>query len=130
VQNVSQDNKNGRGPVWVVDDSQTVTRALAKLLKQAGFKTELFHTGQAALSHPISPPPTAAVIDIHLPDLSGLDLAKSLRQRLGDQIPLIIVSGDTSMENLNALPQVGATYFFSKPLRPAQLLEQLRELGV
>lgn len=126
----SSDSTAGRKTIWVVDDNQVVTRALARVLKQSGFDPKLFHTGQAALKHPSDPPPAAAVIDIHLPDLSGLELAKSLRQRLGDRIPLIIVSGDTSMENLAALPRVGATYFFSKPLRPAQLLERLRELGI
>ena len=116
--------------IWVVDDNKAVTRALARVLKHAGFDSELFHTGQSALAHPAAPPPAAAVIDVHLPDLSGLELAKSLRQRLGNKVPLIIVSGDTSMDNLNALRRVGATYFFSKPLRPAQLLEQLRTLGI
>lgn len=116
--------------IWVVDDNKAVTRALAKVLKHAGFDSQLFHTGRSALEHPTAPPPAAAVIDVHLPDLSGLELARSLRQRLGSKVPLIIVSGDTSMENLSALPRVGATYFFSKPLRPAQLLEQLKKLGI
>lgn len=116
--------------IWVVDDNQVVTRALARVLKQVGFDAKLFHTGQAVLDHQPAPPPAAAVIDIHLPDLSGLELARVLRNRLGDRVPLILVSGDASMENLSALPQAGATYFFSKPLRPAQLLERLRQLGV
>jgi DNA-binding response OmpR family regulator len=69
----------------------------------------------------------AALVDIHLPDLSGLVVAQKLREMLGPDAPIVVVSGDTSMEVINALPHVGATYFFSKPLNVAYLLERMKE---
>jgi DNA-binding response OmpR family regulator len=87
----------------------------------------VFNSGLIALAHAEQFAPTAAIIDIHLPDVSGLILARELRQRLGERTPIIVVSGDTSMENLNSLAMAGATYFISKPFNPAQLLDRLRE---
>jgi DNA-binding response OmpR family regulator len=116
------------GPtILVVDDNPSVTRALSALLRHAGYTASVFNAGLAALEYARKYPPAAAVVDIHLPDVSGLILARELRQCLGDATPIIVVSGDTSMENLNSLKLAGATYFFSKPLRPAQLLERLAE---
>jgi CheY-like chemotaxis protein len=114
--------------ILIVDDHAIVVRALSLILADAGYQTAPFLCGQDALAYVRDHPIHAAVIDIHLPDISGLVLTQRLREQLGPDIPIIIVSGDTSMENLNSLPHVGATYFFSKPLKSKQLIEQLREL--
>ena len=65
------------------------------------------------------------MVDIHLPDLNGLVITQKLRDQLGPRVPIIIVSGDTSMETLNSLAHVGATYFLSKPTSPSVLLQML-----
>jgi FixJ family two-component response regulator len=44
-------------------------------------------------------------------------------------MPIIILSGDTSMENIRSLHHVGATYFISKPFNADHLIEQLRDLA-
>ena len=54
-------------------------------------------------------------------------VAQKLREILGPTTPIVIVSGDTSMEVINALPHVGATYFFSKPLNAASATAWLAE---
>lgn len=115
-------------PVLVVDDNQGVAGALAGLINGAGYATAVFYTGRAALDYAANNPLSAAIIDIHLPDISGLALSKGLREHMGRDRPIIIVSGDTSMENLNSLPLVGATYFFSKPLKASELMARLAEL--
>ena len=113
--------------VLVVDDNETVTKALRLLLGEAGFEVAAFTSGLAALRYVDGDRPAAALIDIHLPDINGLILTQRLRERLGPDLPLIILSGDTSMETLNSLPHVGATYFFPKPLQTNQLLARLKE---
>jgi DNA-binding response OmpR family regulator len=114
--------------ILIVDDNANVTRALTSFLSGAGYRPIGCHSGAEALARLDSDTPAAAVVDIHLPDISGLILAQKLRDRLGPAMPIIIVSGDTSMETLNSLPHVGATYFFSKPLSATMLLQQLRTL--
>jgi len=113
--------------VLVVDDSQPTAYALAKIFATKGFNPVVVHRGGDALSYAERNSIDAAVVDLHLPDLSGLVVTQKLRERLGPETPIIIVSGDTSMEMLNALRHVGATYFFSKPVNPTQLVEHVRQ---
>jgi two-component system sensor histidine kinase RpfC len=114
--------------VIVVDDSSPTATSLARLLKSTGFTPIVFHKGNDALDHARTIGADAAVIDIHLPDINGLILSQQLRGCLGPGKPIIVLSGDTSMETLNSLPHVGATHFFSKPVNGSQLVERLREL--
>jgi DNA-binding response OmpR family regulator len=118
-----------QGPViLIVDDNRAVTRSLAKLFQTNGYSPVQFNTGLGALAYAQDNKPAAAVIDIHLPDLSGLVLTSRLREKLGEQTPIIILSGDNSLATLNSLPHVGATYFFAKPVNPPMLLDRLKEL--
>ena len=117
---------SSRPNILVVDDDPRVGRALAGILKEEGFDPVVFHSGAAALAHAQHNPPAAALLDVHLPDLNGLVLSQKLRQRLGPERPIIILSGDTSMEVLTSLARAGATYFFSKPVHLAHLLGQLK----
>jgi CheY-like chemotaxis protein len=117
--------------ILVVDDNPAMTRGLSLLLRQAGYSPIVFNGALPALEYLSScncNKPAAAVIDIHLPDLSGLVLSQRVRELLGPAAPIIALSGDGSMEILNSLSLVGATYFFRKPVQAAQLLQRLREL--
>ena len=118
----------GTQTIVIVDDNTAVTRALAKLCDSQGYTPVQFNTGLAALTYAEGNSADAAIIDIHLPDLSGLILTQRLRTLWGNQTPIIILSGDNSLATLNSLPDVGATYFFSKPVNPPMLLDRLRQL--
>jgi DNA-binding response OmpR family regulator len=113
--------------ILIVDDNAALGSALRQILVNAGYAAQAFVTGLAALKHAGEHRPDAAIIDVHLPDINGLVLTQRLRDLLGPETPLIILSGDTSMETINSLPHVGATYFFPKPVQGAQLVERLRE---
>ena len=117
-----------RPSILIVDDNRTVTRAMSVLVRDAGFDVIACHTGAEAIAQTESATPSAAVIDIHLPDINGLILSQQLRERLGPDAPIIVVSGDTSMETIKSLPHVGATYFFPKPVSARQLIARLKEL--
>ena len=113
--------------VLVVDDSPPTARALARILANAGYRSTVAHSGSEALDHAQRLDFAAAVVDIHLGDMNGLVVAQKLRERIGPSGTIIILSGDTSLETLNSLPHVGATYFFSKPVSATKLLERLKE---
>jgi DNA-binding response OmpR family regulator len=113
--------------VLVIDDSPPTARALATLLARESFRPTVFHKGSEALEYARRHPCAAAVVDIHLPDMNGLVLSQKLREQLGPTVPIVILSGDTSMSTLNSLPHVGATHFFSKPVSATQLLKRLKE---
>jgi DNA-binding response OmpR family regulator len=111
----------------IVEDNLTMARAMSSLIKRAGYEPILFHQGAPALTYIATQTPVAAILDIHLPDFSGLVLSQKLRERFGPNFPIVILSGDTSMETLNSLRHVGATYFFSKPVNGGHLVERLKE---
>ena len=114
--------------VLVVEDNKLVYSALFTLLKDEGYDPILFDQGLAAIEYARDQEaPSAALVDIHLPDISGLDVTRQLRQSFGQKIPIFILSGDNSIDTLRTLPRAGATYFFSKPVNVAALITQLRQ---
>jgi len=112
--------------ILLVDDNEVVTVALASLLRNEGYEPVMFFAGSPAMEYCRDHCPDIALIDIHLPDISGLELSRHLRSFHGEQLPIIIFSADTSMETLKTLPQSGATYFFSKPISATALLDSLK----
>jgi DNA-binding response OmpR family regulator len=118
--------------ILIIDDSEVTANALAALLRRENYTTAVASRGSAGIDLARSAHSAgngrgggncgfaAAVVDIHLPDLSGLVVSQKLREILGPDTPIIVLSGDTSM------PHVGATYFFSKPVNAGYLLERLR----
>ena len=119
--------------ILVVDDNEPTARALAALLGGARYQAVVAYRGSDALDRAReavdtgdgAPGFAAAVVDVHLPDMSGLSVAQQLRDILGPAVPIIMMSGDTSMQTLGALSHVGATYFLGKPLNSGMFLEQL-----
>lgn len=113
--------------ILIVDDNQGVAKALSRLLTDANFATQVSFCGSDAIAYLEGHSIDGAVVDVHLPDMNGLVLTQAIRQKLGPDKPIIVLSGDTSMEVLNSLRHVGATYFFSKPVNATHLLERFKE---
>jgi two-component system, sensor histidine kinase len=129
---VVQDVTEPFGPVappriLIIDDSHATANALAALLRRADYQTAVAFRGIEGIEQARAGSFAAAVVDIHLPDLSGLVVSQKLREILGPRTPIIVLSGDTSMTTLNSLPHVGATYFFSKPVNASYLLDGLKK---
>jgi len=111
--------------ILIVEDEPALSSVLAKFLQKAGYRSVICDCGAAALEYAAKHTPDAIVTDVHLPDLNGLVLTQKFRQRYGDAMPIIVLSGDTSMEVIKTLPHVGATHFFNKPLNPDVLMQHL-----
>lgn len=113
-------------PVLIVDDDPLIARAMQSLLGRAGFRPLICRTAADALSR-TTPGIAAAVVDIHLPDMNGLELSQQLRDRLGPDAPIFILSGDNSIDTIRQLPDAGATYFFAKPVNADILIQRIKE---
>ncbi len=123
---------NGQTTILIVDDDPMVTRSLAALVKRAGMKAICFNDAHEAVSavemRTTAAAVAAVVLDIHMPRLSGLVVSRRLRAVMGPDVPIVMLSSDASMEMLRALADVGATHFFSKPIKADQLIDHLRYL--
>jgi two-component system KDP operon response regulator KdpE len=115
----------GEGPlVLVVDDEPQIVRALKVLLRAAGFRTEAAETGEQALDLLALHPPDAVVLDLVLPDRSGVEVCRELRR--WSSVPVIVLSaiGDEH-EKVRAL-DAGADDYVTKPFSTDELLARLR----
>jgi two-component system, OmpR family, KDP operon response regulator KdpE len=115
------------GPlVLVVDDEPQILRALGTNLRGAGYEVATATTVEEALSAAAMRPPDAVVLDLVLPDGSGIDVARELRSWSAAPILVLTVVGDES-EKVAAL-DAGADDYVEKPFGIDELLARLRAL--
>ncbi|HJS95071.1 MAG TPA: response regulator transcription factor [Solirubrobacteraceae bacterium] len=113
-----------RPRVLVVDDESHILRALRPILREAGFETLPAGSGEEALDVAALQPPDAALIDLLLPDMDGVELCRRLRE--WTQMPLIVLSavGDEDAK-VRALA-AGADDYVTKPFGPRELVARLQ----
>ncbi|WP_028721672.1 response regulator [Patulibacter americanus] len=114
----------GGRTVLVVDDEPQIVRALKVLLRDAGFTALPAGGVEEALDLAALHGPEAAIVDLMLPDGSGVDVCRGLRE--WTQIPILVLSAvDEESEKVRAL-EAGADDYVTKPFGPGELLARLR----
>ena len=111
--------------VFVVDDDVSVRESLEALIGSEGWKTETFSSAEAFLARPRVFAPSCLVLDVTLPDLSGLDLQRCLADR-GD-IPIIFITGYGDVPMSVQAMKAGAAEFLTKPFNDEVLLTAVRK---
>ncbi len=116
--------------ILIVDDDKDVASVFGMILEQAGFDVEMVNTGVAALNILADDLPSALVLDLMLPDMNGLDLARYVRKHeASDQhIPVVVVSGATAGFQMNRALEAGADQFLGKPVGVDELVEAFTTL--
>jgi FixJ family two-component response regulator len=111
--------------VFVVDDDVAVRRSLELLIESAGWHPATFASGQEFLHHPRPASPSCLILDVSLPDLSGLELQKRLAP---DRVhmPIIFISGYGDVPTTVRAMKGGAVEFLTKPFKNNVLLEAVR----
>jgi two-component system KDP operon response regulator KdpE len=112
--------------VLVVDDEPQILRALQTSLRGAGYDVATAATAQDALAAAAMRPPDAVILDLVLPDGSGIDVARELRSWSAAPILVLSVVGDEP-EKVAAL-DAGADDYVQKPFGIDELLARLRAL--
>jgi len=110
--------------ILVCDDEHQILRALRVILRDAGFEALPASTGEEALDLAAVRRPDAAIIDLVLPDLDGIELCRRLRE--WTRMPLIVLSAvgeeDAKVRTLAA----GADDYVTKPFGPRELIARLQ----
>jgi FixJ family two-component response regulator len=114
-----------RSLIAVVDDDMSVRRALARLLRAAGYRTETFADADAFLANLVRHPPACLILDVRMPGMSGLELYE---QMLAERraIPTIFITGHGDSRMAARAIAAGAAGFLLKPFEDEQLLEAVR----
>jgi two-component system, OmpR family, KDP operon response regulator KdpE len=113
------------GPrILLVDDEPQILRALRVLLRQAGFETLPAGSGEEALDRAALQPPDAAIIDLLLPDMDGVELCRRLRE--WSQMPMIVLSAVGDEEAKVRALAAGADDYVTKPFGARELIARLQ----
>jgi FixJ family two-component response regulator len=110
--------------VAIVDDEETVRRALSCFFLAAGLDVETFATGSEFVESASSHRPDCAVVDLQLPGLNGLEALTRLRGK-GIDIPTVIVTGHHEAGAASRILAAGAAAYLRKPLDAEALLTTL-----
>jgi two-component system, OmpR family, KDP operon response regulator KdpE len=107
-----------------VDDEQQILRALRVILREAGFEALPADTGEEALDLAALQRPDAAIIDLLLPDMDGVELARRLRE--WTDMPLIVLSAVGEEDAKVRALAAGADDYVTKPFGPRELVARLQ----
>ena len=112
--------------VFIIDDDRGMRQAVQDLVESVGLRAESFATGQEFLNRQPTSDPSCLVLDVRLPQMSGLDFQRRLTET-GMQIPIIFITahGDVPM-SVRALKS-GAVEFLTKPFRDQDLLDAIQQ---
>jgi FixJ family two-component response regulator len=112
--------------VFVIDDDDLVRAAIQGLLKSVGLKAETFETAQQFLCCKRPDGPSCLVLDVELPEVSGLDFQRQLAES-GVRIPIIFITGHGDIPMTVKAMKSGAVEFLTKPFRDEDLLNAIHQ---
>jgi FixJ family two-component response regulator len=112
--------------VYVVDDDESVCRALARLFRTVGLSVETFPSAKAFLEHTPRDRPACLVLDLRLPGPSGLELQDVLSQA-GRDLPIVFITGHGDVPSTVRAMKGGAVDFLQKPFNDQELLDCVQQ---
>lgn len=111
--------------VLVVDDCIDNAEMMTEALSHFGYETALAHDGRTALSVAQQFKPHVVVLDIELPGMNGIELARQLRAEHGPQLTVIAISGYASGRYGEEAAAAGVQHYFLKPVELGKLEDLL-----
>ena len=108
--------------VFVVDDDDSLRKALGNLFRSVGLRTEMFSSASELLASKLPDAPSCLVLDIRLPGVSGLDFQAQLA-RTNVHIPIIFMTGHGDIPMTVRAMKTGAVDFLTKPFRDQDMLD-------
>jgi FixJ family two-component response regulator len=108
--------------IAIVDDEESVRRALKRLLLSAGFRAVAFASGAEFLASLQTNSPSCVVLDLHMPGLSGFDVQSRIKSA-GHAVSVVIITGHDTPESQQRVLAAGATAYLRKPVDDQVLLD-------
>lgn len=110
--------------VLLIDDDIELSQMLGEYLTNEGFRVTIVHLGHEGIQAALSGEHRAVILDIMLPDISGVDVLKNIRQSSGIPVIMLTAKGD-NIDRVLGL-ELGADDYVPKPCYPRELLARLR----
>lgn len=115
--------------VLIVDDNVDTTDSMAILLEMAGHRVETAQDGRSALEAAARRRPDVVLLDVGLPDISGLELARRLRETIEGRLRIIGISGHGRDQDHLAAREAGIDLYLVKPVDPGRIVELVGAVG-
>jgi FixJ family two-component response regulator len=112
--------------VFVVDDDPAVRESIQKLLASVGLRAATFGSTREFLESKRPEAPACLVLDVRLPDVSGLEFQRELAEA-DVQLPIIFITGHADIPMTVRAMKAGAVEFLTKPFRGQELLDAIQE---
>jgi len=112
--------------VFVVDDDASVRDAVSRLIASVGLRVETFGTTREFLSSQRPEAPACLVLDVRLPDVSGLELQRDLAAA-NVHLPIIFITGHADVPMTVRAMKAGAVEFLTKPFRGQELIDAIQD---
>ena len=119
------------GRILIVDDDPAVLALLTANLERAGHTMYAANSGQEALAIAEEARPDLVLLDVNMPDLGGYAVCRELRERYGERLPILFISGermDTGDRTAGLL--IGGDDYLVKPSDPGELVARIRRYFV
>jgi CheY-like chemotaxis protein len=115
--------------VLLAEDDEDVRTLAALVLRRAGYEVTAVADGEAALEAAAERTPAAAVLDVSMPRMGGLEAARRLRERPEtSEIPIMLLTARVTDDDRERGREAGVTAQLDKPFSPAVLAERVRAL--
>jgi len=121
-------NHNGKLRIVVVEDQEDARETVRLLLELEGHEVAAAKNGKEGLALILEQRPQVCLLDVGLPEMNGLDLAKAVRQKLGASVKLVAMSGYGQPDDVRRAETSGFDRHLTKPLEPRRLIAALREV--
>jgi FixJ family two-component response regulator len=114
------------GHIYLIDDDESMRTSLLRMLKDVGYIVEDFSSAATFLEHSLPVAPAVILLDMQMPDMTGLDLQEKLLQ-LGRKTPIVFVSGQSHPHQIVKGLKQGAADFLFKPFNLEDLLKAVAD---
>jgi two-component system, chemotaxis family, chemotaxis protein CheY len=115
--------------ILIADDSESVREVVSYTLENAGYKVLIGTDGQDALKHLNGSPIDLVVTDLHMPNMDGIELIKSIRANTNYQyIPILFLTTESQQNKKEEAKAAGATGWIVKPFVPEKLLTTIQKV--
>jgi FixJ family two-component response regulator len=108
--------------IFLIDDDPSVRKGVSRLLRSAGYKSEVFESASDFLAREQHRGPACIIVDVRMPGLNGMDLQETLIRREREE-PLIFITGHGDISMCAQAMKAGAVDFLPKPFRGDELLQ-------
>jgi len=109
--------------IYIVDDDESICRALSLLLDTFGFKVQTFASADQFLNSVLKHAPACLILDVHMAGMDGFELQQKLKTN-GSRLPIIFISADKTLKfSEQYLKAAGAVGFLQKPFNDQALVD-------